>query len=141
MANRKPGGAIPRRVPNPETDPLKFSFRHLHSDHPRFGIQECNLEFFSRLFERLQLYSNLSVGDFKDQNNNENRHMIDFDQTTQRDGFAGAPEVDVDQMNSRPAWQFAVCAKNRGRVHGFILDDTFYVIWLDPFHRLYGPAS
>lgn len=23
------------------------------------------------------------------------------------------------------------------RVHGFVSDDTFFVVWLDPFHNLY----
>jgi hypothetical protein len=25
-----------------------------------------------------------------------------------------------------------------GRVHGILLDDTFFVVWLDPGHKLYA---
>jgi hypothetical protein len=35
------------------------------------------------------------------------------------------------------AAQFCLSANEHGRVHGIIIDDTFYVIWLDHDHRLY----
>jgi hypothetical protein len=28
-------------------------------------------------------------------------------------------------------------ANEYGRVHGFFLDEVFYVVWLDPDHKLY----
>jgi hypothetical protein len=34
-------------------------------------------------------------------------------------------------------WQFCLTANEHGRVHGIIIDDTFYVIWLDHDHQLY----
>ena len=35
------------------------------------------------------------------------------------------------------AWQFSISANEHGRVHGFLIDNVFYVVWLDPEHRLY----
>ena len=40
-----------------------------------------------------------------------------------------SPDLDED------AWQFAI-SKASGRVHGFFIGDSFYVVWIDPEHRL-----
>jgi hypothetical protein len=78
----------------------------------------------------------MPVGEFQDQNNKEHRHVIDFESTTEKDGFIAAPGMDPDQLAYLEAWQFGVCPGQDWRVHGFIADDTFYVVWLDPLHRL-----
>jgi hypothetical protein len=84
----------------------------------------------------------LTVDDFLDQNNKEHRHKIFFEDTSEKDGFVGAPGVDKDQIGYLEAWQFQVCDATDWRVHGFILDETFYIVWLDPLHRLYPrPAT
>jgi hypothetical protein len=80
------------------------------------------------------------VDEFLDQNNKEHRHTIDFDATTEKDGFLSAPGIDADQLNYLQAWRFAVSPKTEWRVHGFMIDDAFYVIWLDPLHQL-SPRS
>jgi hypothetical protein len=80
---------------------------------------------------------------FKDQQNNDHRHTICFDDTTETDGFLAAPYIDPDQNNYLEPWQFAVCPpsaendKADWRVHGFLADDVFYIVWLDPYHALY----
>jgi hypothetical protein len=110
----------------------------LHADHPRFGVSDCSSEFLRGFLERLRIYSAGSVDEFLDQNNKEHRHSIDFEATSEKDGFMGAPGVDEDQLNYAQAWQFGVAAKTDWRVHGFLIEDTFYVVWLDPRHRLSG---
>ena len=86
----------------------------------------------------MRIYSAGSVDEFLDQNNKEHRHVIDFEATREKDGFMGAPGVDEDQLNYAQAWQFGVAVKTEWRVHGFVIEDTFYVVWLDPMHRLSG---
>jgi hypothetical protein len=81
------------------------------------------------------------------QNNSAHRHVIDFDRTSERDGFIAAPGIDTDQLAFSEAWQFPVCPESRHepecfwRVHGFIVDDVFFVVWLDPDHKLYPISS
>ncbi|MGI9069853.1 MAG: hypothetical protein ACR2JB_00635 [Bryobacteraceae bacterium] len=62
--------------------------------------------------------------------------MIDFDRTLEKGGFIEAPGVDEDQLAYLEAWQFEVCPGKQWRVHGFISEDTFYIVWLDPEHKL-----
>jgi hypothetical protein len=61
-------------------------------------------------------------------------HPIDFrDPRVSVRSFGIAPQVNADLR----AWQFSVSANAHGRVHGFLLEDTFFVRWLDPRHNLY----
>ena len=41
-----------------------------------------------------------------------------------------------DQLVEKP-WQFALSANEHGRVHGFLIQNRFYIVWLDPEHELY----
>ncbi len=99
-------------------------------------MADCSREFFCGFFEKLRLYSSDSVDEFLDQNNKEHRHVIDFEATSEKDGFMGAPGVDEDQLSYAQAGQFAVAVRTEWRVHGFVIEDTFYGVWLDPMHRL-----
>ncbi len=60
-------------------------------------------------------------------------HPHDWSRTSRPNGFGHLNE----HFRVIPGWQFCVSANEHGRVHGLIIDDTFYVIWLDRDHRLY----
>lgn len=121
--------------------PLRFSFKHIDLMNPKFLATDCCAEYFCKLLATLQRFSTWNVGQFVDQNHNDCRHIISFDQTTEPEGFQGIQEMDRDQIGYLEGWQFAVCPDdpwgNRWRAHGILVDDTLYVIWLDPNHELY----
>jgi hypothetical protein len=35
-------------------------------------------------------------------------------------------------------WQFSASTNEHGRVHGFIIGNTFFIRWFDPEHKLYS---
>lgn len=120
--------------------PLRFSFRHLDTAHPKFPLSCCHSDFFCCLFITLGKFSKWRVSDFTDQNNDEHRHIIAFAQTTEPDGFQTLQGIDKEQLGFQEGWQFGVHPEvpyNQWRVHGILVDDTFYIIWLDPDHKLY----
>jgi len=83
---------------------------------------------------RLRDLSSWTVKRFTSQQHTSMRnHQHDWGRTSRRDGFANLNE----QFRDYPGWQFCLSANERGRVHGIIVDDTFYVVWLDQDHRLY----
>jgi hypothetical protein len=45
--------------------------------------------------------------------------------------------LDADQIAYEEAWQFELTRQQDWRVHGILIDDTFFVIWLDANHLLY----
>jgi hypothetical protein len=48
-------------------------------------------------------------------------------------GFQIPQRQDLDEQ----AWQFSLSEHESGRVHGFLIDRVFHVVWLDPDHNLY----
>jgi len=48
-------------------------------------------------------------------------------------GFQIPNQQDLDDE----AWQFSISEHQNGRVHGFLIDTIFHVVWLDPDHGLY----
>lgn len=120
--------------------PLRFSFKHLDCNNLKFHLSRCSAEYFHKLFEILYRFSNWTVGDFIDQNNDEHRHLIDFEKSSERDGFQHIPEIDSEQFGYHEGWQFGVHPEvhwNRWRAHGILVDDTFYLVWLDQDHQLF----
>lgn len=123
--------AIKKTAPDPE---LRFSFRFFdHSDDevcpPRF-----NEGYTRTLMQRLRDLSSWKVKDFTGRTDKAVRnHQHDWGKTSRPDGFAALNGAYKDY----PGWQFCLTANAHGRVHGIMIDDTFYVIWLDQDHRLY----
>lgn len=60
-------------------------------------------------------------------------HTHDWSKTARPNGFSSLNE----HFRDYPGWQFCISANEHGRVHGVIIDDTFYIIWLDHNHNLY----
>jgi hypothetical protein len=127
----------------PASPTVKFSFKHLDLTHPKFSLNNCCPEFWQALFVCLKLFSGWTVEQFTDQYNQEHRHTIHFPETSEPGGF----NVDPDNLGMEQCWQFAVnpeCHATpdaRWRVHGILAQDgTFYLIWLDPCHRLFPKA-
>jgi hypothetical protein len=130
-------------VPSAEVDnqPLRFSFKYLDFSNEKFSPSNCSTVYLNKLFAVLQRFSTWRVSDFVDQYNHQRRHIINFEQTTEKDGFQHIPEIDRDQFGSSDGWQFGVFFEGewhpQWRAHGILVDDTFYLVWLDERHLLY----
>ena len=61
-------------------------------------------------------------------------HPIKWEDTVKKDGFSHLNE----QLRSIEAFQFQVSQGEYGRVHGFFIDTTFFVVWMDPGHVVYS---
>ncbi|QXE21583.1 hypothetical protein B6N60_00260 [Richelia sinica FACHB-800] len=45
--------------------------------------------------------------------------------------------MDEEQLVGQP-YQFQLSSNEYGRVHGFFIENVFYIVWLDPDHLLYS---
>ena len=120
----------------PREPDLRYSFKYLDTSHPAFRIAGRDASYFRVLLARLREISSLSISEFRTHRSSSLRiHRIDFsDGRVAVNGF-GIPGREV---YDREAWQFALSANEHGRVHGFLIRDTFYIRWLDPDHNLYA---
>jgi hypothetical protein len=114
---------------------VKFSFKYLDVSHASFGIAAANGDYFRALLERLRHISSWRAMELLTNHSNALRaHPIDFGEArVSADGFGIPSGAEYD----RSAFQFSVSSNEYGRVHGFLIDTTFYVRWFDPEHRLY----
>lgn len=114
--------------------PLKFSFSLFDTTDEDVCPKKFPDGYTRTLMERLKALSTWTVKQFTTTSNKSVRnHSITWAETARPDGFKHLNE----QFRSYTGWQFSLTANEHGRVHGIIIDDTFYVIWLDCGHRLY----
>lgn len=133
LAYRKGGG--PRTARDEGDRTLRFSFKYLDTAHPSFDTRGRDALYFHRLLTRLRELSGIRLAEFFSIRSSSLRiHRIDFE----RDRLAVKSFGLQDDLRADDrAFQFAVSANEHGRVHGFLIDDTFFVRWLDPEHNLY----
>ena len=130
-----PEGRVHRQNKLPD-DLLRFSFRHLAATD-KFGHthkSDANA-YLGQLLDRLQSLSGMKLSEFRSNKDRALRaHTHNWPETTERMGYSHLSE----QLRDCEAWQFQLSANEHGRVHGILIDEVFYVVWLDPQHRLYA---
>lgn len=117
-------------------DLLCFSFKFLDLDHADFHCKDREPGYFHKMLERMKYLSGMRVDELMNARPNATLrfHRIDWQNdrvSVKSFGIRGWEECDED------AWQFSISANEHGRVHGFLIDNVFYVVWLDPDHQLY----
>ncbi len=118
-------------IPRPN---VSFSFKYWQNNHHKFSIKGQDKTYFITLLERLKHLSTWTVQDLLLSRSSAIRcHPIEWSDTTEKE-FGIANE---EQLVDTP-YQIAVSANAYGRIHGFFIDNIFYIVWLDPNHLLYS---
>lgn len=114
---------------------LKFSFKHLDIDNNKFEIPHHNDGYFRKLLERKKELSKFTIKELRNNHSNSLRfHKIDFkSKGVSEIGFGINSQLDIDENS----YQFQISSNEYGRVHGFLIDTTFYIVWLDRSHKLF----
>ena len=121
----------------PDSQTIQFSFKHVDLNNSKFSLDRCPQEFWWPFLAELHRYSQFPIEEFENQSNDNHRHIITFDETSEPNGFT---HLDMEQLGYVETWQFAICVE-RWRVIGFLVAPIFYVVWLDPSHALYNKGS
>ncbi|HEY8579644.1 MAG TPA: hypothetical protein VIL72_07150 [Beijerinckiaceae bacterium] len=126
------GGAI-RKPPLPDPE-LRFSFKLFDHTDEEMCPRTFSDGYTQALMRRLRDLSSWTVRQFTTRPDKSVRnHSHEWSKTDRPEGFGALNE----HYQAYSGWQFCITANEHGRVHGIIIDDTFYVIWLDRDHRLY----
>lgn len=112
---------------------IKFSFKYLSQQNPKFAFASHDAGYFIEFLERLRSISLMKMTDFLANRSSTLRsHPIDWDRTSESSfGIPGE-----EQLVAKP-YQFSLSANEHGRIHGFVVETYFYIVWLDKYHRLY----
>lgn len=115
---------------------ISFSFKYYQDGHSKFSCNGKTTIYWLTLVDRLKALSSLSNQELLVNRSSTLRcHPIKWEDTSEN-GF-GLPNE--EQLVDTP-YQFSLSSNEYGRVHGFFIDEVFYVVWLDPDHLLY-PAK
>lgn len=115
---------------------IVFSFRFFD----RFSEEAFNCGgtkdgWFIALIDQLKSFSNLKLKDFKSDPRRREQsriHPLNWEELKYKFDL----DDDLFEQIESDCWQFAI-SKGNGRVHGFLIHNTFFVVWLDPHHNLY----
>lgn len=127
------GAPLPTTLPGGDT--IRFSFKFLDETDDAFQFEGNQPHYFLKLLQRLRDMSRLEMSDVLrnlGQHKGMRCHPIDWSETTRVNGFG----IPIDGADAN-AWQFSLTSNEHGRVHGFLIESTFFVVWLDPQHNLY----
>jgi len=113
---------------------IKFSFKYLDLNK-KFNINDCGTNYLLLFISRLSVISDMYAKKFKEcELDTLSNHRIDWDKPKYTENCFGIPE---EEKKAYSPFQFGLDNNKYGRIHGFIIDNIFYVVWIDPKHRLY----
>ncbi|MCL6559413.1 MAG: hypothetical protein K6U74_11575 [Firmicutes bacterium] len=113
---------------------INFSFIYLDLEHEAFNCGGTKVGWFFHLFEILGEISRMKRNEFRFESVRRFRiHPHDWDRAAYKFNL---PDALMEQLEEDKCIQFSLSQAD-GRVHGFMIDNVFYVVWLDPHHNLY----
>lgn len=109
---------------------LVFSFEIFDRTHEAFNLGNVEYNWFISLMDVLNDMSTMpwkkvlvdrrSIYDPNTHNWSKTNYKFNFDEET---------------LKQNDGWQFRL-NKSKGRVHGFLIGNVFYIYWLDPHHNM-----
>ncbi len=124
---------------------LHISFRYLCNDNKKYSLDSITdsrerIKLENVLLSKLQEYCKLDnfklqLSDKKYKQHNH-IHPINWkDPQIREESFTGLDDELMKQIKD-DCWQLGI-DNHAFRVHGFFIENVFYVVWLDPKHNLY----
>lgn len=113
---------------------ISFFYRYFNDGNDKFLVTNRDARYLEALIQRLRDLSTMTVNEITVTNAKSRRcHAIDWNKTTET--CFGFPNE--EQLVDTP-YQFQISSNEHGRVHGFFIETVFYIVWLDPEHKLYS---
>lgn len=114
---------------------IAFCFKYLEFSHECFRLRNCEAVWLRGLIKRLRDLSSMTVEEVMGNRSKAIRyHPINWADTNVKSGFQCLRNP---QLRDMQPCQLSL-GQNAGRIHGFFLDDKFFIVWLDPKHGLYS---
>lgn len=138
-----------KRLEDSEALKLNISFKYIDWEDEYFFLQGLKNKHFEKIFATLEELKNTTLKSFREQTAynltpksifHGNGLYTRFHSQTYnllKNNLQGEEDIDekVEKI-LKQAFEIRI-SKNYGRIHGFLLDNTFYIVWFDPAHNLY----
>jgi hypothetical protein len=112
-----------------------FSYKYFDKETAPFNCGGTSVPWFISCTSTLNKVSGMKIEElYKEQGKRKGLrfHPIDWQKVPYKFNFN---ETLMEQIADR-SYQLSI-SKARGRIHGFILENVFYIVWFDPDHQLY----
>ncbi|MBS9384425.1 MAG: hypothetical protein HEQ24_09370 [Dolichospermum sp. BR01] len=133
---------------------LRVSFNYLDWDSEEFFFHGMEIKYYQKFFDCISTIESSTEKQITEQTHPSLSPKSIFNsQTSIRDSFPNEiiaqiknklfvqtrdEESSLDQAREIASRAFEVrLGKNYGRIHGFIWNNTFNIVWFDPAHNLY----
>lgn len=140
--------------PNASIVPLKtnedkhivISYRYLETNNSKYNLDLISdnrlfIQYNNEFNKKMQEYAQhedfkkyiRENGRYRDRNH---IHFIDWKDNRIKESCFTNLQQDLMEQIKDDCWQLGI--NNQGfRIHGFFIDNVFYIVWLDPMHNLY----
>lgn len=140
----KPSKTIPTTSIENKNKKILFSYEHLDLSNSKYvlssiGDYKIYNQFISEYFCKIQEYSKKEKKEFSNIRWREINHIhpIDWkDSQIREDSFTKLDAKLMEEIKD-DCWQLGINSTTF-RMHGFFIENIFYVVWLDPYHQLYS---
>ncbi|MEA5552496.1 hypothetical protein VB713_16260 [Anabaena cylindrica UHCC 0172] len=133
---------------------LRISFKYLDWDSEEFFFHGMEIKYYQKFFDCISTIESSTEREITEQTHPSLSPKSIFNsQTSIRNSFSDEvitrikdklfvqtrdEESSLDQAREIASRAFEVrLGKNYGRIHGFIWNNTFNIVWFDPAHNLY----
>jgi hypothetical protein len=117
---------------------ITFSFKYLDSQNTKFEYEGHDGTYFVGFLDRIKELSKWTreqlVTSFS---KSIKGHKLEWEGSSEKRGFNFPQAHEIIELT----YQFELTRNEHGRVHGFFIRNTFYIVWLDKNHQLYPGAK
>lgn len=120
---------------------ISFSFLYFSQEN-NFGLKDVSSSWFLSVLERLKSLGNYSKSQILEDPRLKKTlriHDINFNDSNvsiKRSSISSIPDEIRNNDADFPFYQISV-STSRGRIIGFFIDSTFFVVYFDKFHNMY----
>lgn len=116
---------------------IVYSFMFFDRSIDLFNLGDVQNNWFISFLDTLKSTSQITRNEFKAQRQHYDCHEIPWHKLDIQFNLPWIEQIECLQYR---------IASSRGRVHGFMIGNHFYVVWLDPWHNLdrddrFGPRK
>jgi len=114
---------------------LLFSFQFFDREHELFNIGgDIKLSWYVHLFDCLKEINNRTWHDLKTNGNFDAHDYGGMSINVSLENYLSSKHHIVKEQLE--CFQIRICSKSDGRLHGFIIRNTFYIVWIDKWHNM-----
>lgn len=115
---------------------ISFSFSFFDRTRDEFNCGRADASWFIGLLDRLRDLSQMTISEIKNPATQGKLriHSHSWDKIRDKLNFS---EQWINQYAEDGRFYQISVSKAKGRIHGFMIENTFFIVWLDPDHNLY----